>query len=686
VDFTSLNNQKSELEKQLSGICELLDGPDNPAVADKINFLEVRKAELSGSLERLTSEADSIRIQIEQMQESITKCAGGFTDQLLNKMLSQQFFYIKNKEKIIFDSHTGVIFPNTHYFDDILKWYNSNMPTEKFDTEIKTYKNHDIHGYSFNFPGTNNFKYYFASIKVYANKYLSTRSVNNIISDKSSSLRNVCIQNVFKDGTFVGDYAVDNDNCFSFPFCDKFVSDDILTNNNIFTPKERAQKILNLFIQEGWIPKFDDEELTTLYEKMYVIRPALVKQLAEINETLAAMPAPKVGFADGIDFKELIKNYDLAAIRNSHVQYYDESIRWFDSLLTNLDAFILEHADLLSEAQTLTNRLIVAHHDDEYLVLTERAEYLTRHLDFGVETLQSKLIAFKNEAVAGRDRLADAQDLASLREIEKLEQPDFYLVAEHTSGMVKRQLVGVDWFREHKELAATLIELHEAWRKDFHEFEHTTREHFIQKCKDKSIEELADGWFAEWRKERLLLEEHILPLMKAGIEKVIPVEVVIDAVEVLRTNIRDQLAKFFFDKRIAIHFKLVLEPRGELQERLLKDAELAKINAQFQKALEELLFSIASSEGRLFLVSWAKDWYDVLIGEILAFIELDTLQEQIARNTLDEFRAMKRRNLESFQADARSNAEAREQKFEQLNELIGRIHADLVRKNGKENE
>ena len=47
---------------------------------------------------------------------------------------------------------------------------------------------------------------------------------------------------------------------------------------------------------------------------------------------------------------------------------------------------------------------------------------------------------------------------------------------------------------------------------------------------------------------------------------------------------------------------------------------------------------------------------------------------------------MKRRNLEFFQADARSNAEAREQKIEQLNELIGRIHVDLERKNGKENE
>ena len=481
-----------------------------------------------------------------------------------------------------------------------------------------------------------------------------------------------------------GNYARGRKHIIAYPFIDFFHSKDLSPDNKVFTPQERAQKVLNLFIQEGWIPKFDDEELTKLYEKMYVTRPALIKQLAEINEALAAMPAPKLGFADGIDFNVLIKEYDLAIIRNSHVQYYAETIRWFDNLLTNLDAFIHEHSDLLSEAQTLTNRLTVAHHDDEYPVLTERAEYLVRHLDFGVETLQSELIAFKNEAVAGRDVLANARNLASLREIEKQERPDFYLVAEHTADMVKRQLAGVDWFREHKELAATLIDLHETWRDDFHLFEHTTRDHFIKKCRDESIpEEQADGWFAEWRKERVLLEEHLLPLMKAGIDKVIPVEVVIEAVDVLKTAILDRLGRFFFDERIALHQKFAFEPGGVIQERFEKEAELTKINSEFQKKLEDLVFNVDASEGRLFLVRWAKDWYDSLIGDMLAFIEKDTLQEQIARDTLDEFRAMKRRNLEAFLMDTRSYAAARELIDKQWNSLVFRMRSDLVKKNGK---
>ena len=183
--------------------------------------------------------------------------------------------------------------------------------------------------------------------------------------------------------------------------------------------------------------------------------------------------------------------------------------------------------------------------------------------------------------------------------------------------------------------------------------------------------------------ERLLLEEHLLPLMKSGIEKVIPVEVVIQAVDVLKTAILDRLGRFFFDERIALHQKFAFEPGGVIQERFEKEAELTKINSEFQKKLEDLVFNVDASEGRLFLVRWAKDWYDSLIGDMLAFIEKDTLQEQIARDTLDEFRAMKRRNLEAFLMDTRSYAAARELIDKQWNSLVFRMRSDLVKKNGK---
>lgn len=681
-NFENLMTSKINIQQQLSEFAGLFDGLDNPAISENVTNLEVKKTELSAKISELSSEIESAKAEISSISEKVLKCSGGATKQLVSAICNQRLFLVKNKEKILFDAMTGVILPNTHYFDDIPKQYDANMPTSTFDNEIKKYKNFEIQGYNFNYPNIANFKFYQLTLRPYSAKNLKNQTTNLIISDTSKSRNNDYIENIFKDGVFAGDYALDSGQCLAFPFCAKFVSNDLLPDNNVFTPQERAQKVLNLFIQEGWIPKFDDEEITKLYEKMYITRPALIKQLAEINEKLAELPSPKLGFADGIDFNELIKEYDLAAIRSSHIQYYAESIRWFDSLLTNLDTFIHEHADLLAEAQTLNNRLTVAHHDDEYPVLTERAEYLACHLDFGVETMQSELIAFKNEVVAGRDTLAHARNLTALREIEKLERPDFYLVAEHTASMVKRQLASVDWFRENKELAATLIDLHEAWRDEFHLFEHTTRDHFMQKCKDESIDvELADGWFAEWRKERLLLEEHLLPLMKAGIEKVVPVEVVISAVNVLKTGIRDQLEKFFKEERVELYNEPECrQTNGALLERLKRDNRLAHINFEFQKSLEDLIFSVETTEGRLLLVEWAKEWYDTPITSVLVYIEKNTLQEESAQLILDEFRTMKVRNFKTFLADARSYAEARRKIENKWNSLMRRMEDDLKKK------
>ncbi|MEI8102446.1 MAG: hypothetical protein WCG61_02845 [Chlorobium sp.] len=684
MDFTSLLNQKYDLEQQLSELASLFDGLDNPAVAEKVAQLEVQKAERTGRLNKLSAEIENAKAEISSISEKISKCSGGVIHRLLDIISTQRVFYIKNKPKLVFDTHTGCLFPNIDYFENFPAIYKSYRAPTDFNIQIKNLAIKAIENYIlFDLPDEANSLFYSKSIPAIS-KIIKNKIILFIVKNSIWSSEDYITNYISVDGGYIKSRIAKDNEAIAFPFSSEFASKDFFPDNKVFSPQERAQKVLNLFIQEGWIPKFDDEEITKLYEKMYITRPAIIKQLAEINEALSAMPAPKVGFADGIDFNELIKEYDLATIRSSHVQYYAETIRWFDNLLTNLDAFIQEHTDLLSEAQTLTNRLTVAHHDDEYTVLTERAEYLAYHLDFGVETLQSELIAFKNEAVAGRDILANARNLASLREIEKLERPDFYLVAEHTACMVKRQLAGVDWFREHKELAATLIDLHETWRDDFHLFEHTTRDHFMQKCKDESIaEEQADGWFAEWRKERLLLEEHLLPLMKSGIEKVIPVEVVIAAVDVLKTAILDQLGRFFSDERIALHQKFAFEPGGVIQERFEKEAELTKINSEFQKKLEDLVFKVDASEGRLFLVRWAKDWYDSLIGDMLAFIEKDTLQEQIARDTLDEFRAMKRRNLEAFLMDTKSYAEARELIDKQWNSLVFRMRSDLVKKNGK---
>jgi len=368
------------------------------------------------------------------------------------------------------------------------------------------------------------------------------------------------------------------------------------------------------------------------------------------------------------------------------VRYHAELVRWFSELLANLDEFSREQAPLLAEAQTLIDNLLDAiacddSQDEVVKILAERAQYLSRHLDFGIESLQSELVAFKNKAITGRETLVSARSLGELRQIEKQDRPDFYLVAEHSAELIRQRLLGVDWFKEHKELARTLVELHEEWQDDLHNFEHTTRAHFMEKCAGESIDvKKAEDWFAEWRRERLLAEEHLLPLMRAGIERVVPVEIVIETVNLLKSAIREQLDIFFYNERIPLHQKLYFEPGGKLQERFVKESKLAEINNEFQKQLEELIFRIDGTEGRLFLVRWARDWYNSLVGDMLAFVEKDEFHERVARETLDGFRAMKRHTLEAFLQDMKAYAEAREEKYKEWNSLFFRMRSELAKR------
>jgi len=172
-------------------------------------------------------------------------------------------------------------------------------------------------------------------------------------------------------------------------------------------------------------------------------------------------------------------------------------------------------------------------------------------------------------------------------------------------------------------------------------------------------------------------------MMRAGIERVVPVEIVVETVKLLKSSIRDQLGSFFYDKRIALHQKFAFEPGGELQERFEKESALAAINSEFQKQLEELIFKVDGTEGRLFLVRWAKAWYDLLVGDVLAFIDKDEFHEQVARETLDGFRAMKRHTLEAFLQDVKAYAVAREEKDKEWNSLLFRMRSDLAKKTGE---
>jgi len=595
---------------------------------------------------------------------------------LLSNITSQRVYYFKNKPRIIFHSNTGCIFPNIDYFDQAFKVFRTGSCGMKSDmeTEMKNVCIEEIDGYGkFRLPDNNTIKYYIRSVSE-----IVTTTATFILCNESSVNRDGDIVRCFDTNGTHENIILNRAKAFAFPFCSTFSSENFFPDSKVFSATDRAKKIINLFTNEGWHPKFDSEDTTTLYEKIYILRPPLETELIQINEKLAEMPLPKLGLADSIDFADMINGYDPDSIGESPVRYNIEMVRWFSELLVNLDEFCREQAMLLADARSLTNRLRKNHVDNDDTIFTERGVYLAKHLDFGMESLQEALVSFKQEATANSDALMSARTLTELREFEKLELPDFNLVAAHSIELVKKRLQAIEWFQKNKILSDTIVSLHHEWRNDLHNFEYTTRTHFRDKCTKMSIEtEKAEEWFAEWRRERILAEEHLLPLLTAGFERVIPIEIVIDAISLLKTSVRDQLGRFFYDERINLHIEKVTDNLSDLEEHVNANVRLTTINSNFQKQLEELIFKVQDTEGRLFLVRWAKNWYDSLVGDILTYIEKDELCEQIARETLDGFRDIKRHTMEAFLLDVKSYADARAEKDKEWKLLLFKMKNEL---------
>lgn len=696
--FESLKVQKVTLEARLTELTGEMEGLKDSVVAEKVQALELEKEVLVKKKEMLESTVKVLDVGISNHKKEIDALSEGALGKILKGIEKQRFFFIKNKKHIVFDAHSGAIFQNLEYVE--LQCFDADGSSEKFAERKKVINEAKYDGYGpwvFPSPYLNGRgllevpEWYLGGYRGLAIEIFDKVKPNNcltlaIVGCTYSSSNDYLNQLINVENNSIYS-SIDRGVAYAFPYCDSFCSEDLNPASKLFSSVERSKKVLEIFTGELWIPKFDEDELIDLYEKMFVERPAVLKELAEVVERLAEFPPPnppKRGFSDGVDFERMIGEYDFHGIARSPIQYYDDAVRWYGALLADLDEFSLAHSELLFEAMTLKTR-IASNRDAKVIeVLGSRTDYLVNRLDFGLEELQSSLIVFKEEAEQRRGDLARARSLSELRAVEKVERPDFFLLAEQSAELVKAQLDRVEWFQENKEAVTGFVVLHEEWVRRHHEFEHTTFEHFLEQCQEQAVDrEVGEAWCAEWAKERRVAEERLLPLLKASLEGVISTDVAMDVAHKMEGRVHEQFGRLCIEQRIPIFQSFAGEPGGELLERLKIETELAKIDADFQKALEESIFSIPDTAGRLFLVRWAEGWFDSVVGRVIAFIEQGSIGEEVAKETLEEFRELKKKNLEAFLLDAKLYAGAREKIATEYNSLIFRLKTGLAKKTKK---
>lgn len=112
----TLNGKKEELLAKLSAIQEACEGTENPANAAKVHTLEARQAALDSAEKDLQGKLSALKREIAAVSGEIGNLQGETRDRLLEAIKAKRYYYFKNKNKIIFDKVTGVLWTNPRYF------------------------------------------------------------------------------------------------------------------------------------------------------------------------------------------------------------------------------------------------------------------------------------------------------------------------------------------------------------------------------------------------------------------------------------------------------------------------------------------------------------------------------------------------------------------------------------------
>ncbi|WP_180066721.1 hypothetical protein [Acinetobacter sp. YH12129] len=707
--------QRDELEKQkailLAQLKELqfqLFDKSAPEVVEHVNQLQLEKAKQESLFKQAQSKLAQLAPELENLK--------GGAEQILLEAISQQDWYgFKNKREIVFDKRNGFLFPNFEYMPHVSwgdwekqkKEYAPNgIGRKQWDVLTNYFKfnseQENVTGYKsqndFNFP----IKFagqQLVSIEVYTNASLSY-STQGIINFKKNAEK------------FEFSGVKNHSNWVIFPALKFFTNPDVTKDNPRLTNLEKANIILDFFIEQDWIPnfepfmeKFHNEDEDDFQERLneaqqqcdeynkifdaYYKRIQLQKQLVVLESKFSELPepAPINVFTSDYDYRLDLNTYDLSAIQNSVWQYSQASQQWVSNLLNRIDEWESDHLDLVKTALELKQELdkklpvsinIIA---EENQLLEAQLQHLKKRLDLGLTPLRSNLINLLSEAQQITSHLEQTNTLLGLAQIEQQARPSFELLAEHSATLCTKTLKEMEWLDESLDFVKTVVGILRKSAEDYFILVDKYQRDLNQIGLESSIEtEEIAKWFSEWRNERLTLLKQIQPLLDAGLNKTIDEQTVLDVLPCIE-QYQNELDQFYLHKRLGIHTTYAFQPNGHRQEKLEKEQAVTKLVHQFMQQLEKVIFNTQTTAQKIWLIRFSETWQQGLVNEITDFLAKEQLIERddVVQIMSEELRKVQQQNLAACLQDAQSYSEALAQREKDVNTLIFKMRKALMK-------
>lgn len=324
--------------------------------------------------------------------------------------------------------------------------------------------------------------------------------------------------------------------------------------------------------------------------------------------------------------------------------------------------------------------------DEENDLLRDRQRYFASRFSLGMNSVKSKLLAVKHQADELEYRIDEIDNgddaIHQLALLEKEERASFSFIAENTAKIIRNALKKIEFFEANHQYVVWAIEAWEQWTEKYKIFRTTYREELKGSCEEDGIEEeIWQKWFTDWQTLRFRIEQKFQPIVEHELrERVAMVkEDEISAAQQIIAELevyRNAVDTFYREERKGIYQNFAFQSNGDIQDKLEAESKLYKLTADFQNALQSIVFNCAKAEDRIFILNWANDLLDIQIDDVLALISDNDL-DKISETILTEFSELKKKNYEIYLADAKSYGEEQARRDKQFNSLLFKMRKGL---------
>lgn len=690
-ELENLKARQQELLDKIQEISEQYDGIENEHNAQKLQELNKMQAQLIGNQNDLKQQLQSVQEKLKTINNEINKLSSTATNRILEAIKNQRWYFFKNKQHILMDKTTGILWANLDYFPyNQGSFVNGLYELDDAKSLVNNYSVDDIDNWQI--PTLEVFK------QMIYDKTFPFQQGNNW------QIKNMCswccnVNNWSKNRVSLNNWNTDENISYVLP-CNYFLVQDseyeknVSENNNVYTEKERLQFTLDLFRKNELLPIFDDAEITDLYKKIYFEKPRLLQALSEVETQLAQCEEVKTITAN-FDYTTLLSKYDIASIDKSIIKYYEAVQKWIDELMEYLADFEQQKESVIQDCNQIGLQLSATYKDDNNLtdaeneLLKNRQYYFKDKLALGMDKVKANLLKVKQQADDIEYTINEIDDgdnaIYELAQLEKKERASFALIAENTAKIVNKALQKIDFFEHNRDFIIKAVEVWSKWNEDYKVFKTKQFEELKHSCEEDDIEaEVWQKWYEDWQKLRFTIEEKLQPMISRGLKGDIEAKeeqetpIIMQAIYVLN-DYKIAVDNFYLEERKNIYQQYVFQNCGDLQEKFEVEKELYARTMNLQKALQNIIFNCKKEADKIFILRWIDNLIDIQINEIIQFVADNNL-EQISQEVLNEFAKLKQKNYYMYLADIKAYSQEQANREKAYNSLIFKMRKGLMKK------